>query len=359
MAEAARIVATAVRDPFVVIREFGGDPAEYCRAAGFDAAIASEEAATLPLSSYVALSQQAARRLGAPHFGRIVGGRFDIANIGGVGLAALGAPTLGAAFRLIEQAFTSVQSESDFRLDVEGGLATVSYRILDESIWPRDQDAELTLGVFASLLSRAAGKGWRPRAIAFEHGPNGADTAPGSDLRSTIRYEARENALSFDASLLDLAMPGAQPSVFRPIMTTLIQDARRREHQDSIAARVRRAILRDLGRAPVDQTRVASILGLSRRTLRRRLEDEGIGFALPRGTRQAVARRNPARNLRNLRPAWLLGGVGIRAGVLAPHRPDTGQLPWRQQVRHDAGRGPAPLRPDGGPVHCCISMDSG
>ena len=292
MAEAARIVATAVRDPFAVIREFGGDPAEYCRAAGFDAAIVSEETAALPLSSYVALSQQAAARLGAPHFGRIVGRRFNIANIGGVGLAALGAPTLGAAFRLIERAFASVQSESDFRLAIDDGRATIVYRILDESIWPRDQDAELTLGVFASLLSRAAGKGWRPRALAFEHGPNGADSVPGGGLGSSIRYEARENALSFDASLLDLAMPGAQPSLFRPMMTTLIEEARRSEHQDSISARVRRTILRDLGRTPVDQSHVASVLGMSRRTLRRRLEEEGIGFAQVLSTcRMARARR--------------------------------------------------------------------
>ena len=292
MAEAARIVATAVRDPFAVIREFGGDPAEYCRAVGFDAAILSEETATLPLSSYVALSQQAAQRLDAPHFGRVVGGRFDIANIGRVGLAALGAPTLGAAFRLIEQAFASVQSESEFRMDVDDGLAKISYRILDENIWPRDQDAELTLGVFGSLLSRAAGATWRPRAITFEHGPNGADRAPGGTLRATVRYEARENSLSFDASLLDLAMPAARPSVFRPMMAALVDDARRREHQDSISARARRAILRDLGRAPVDQTRVAAVLGMSRRTLRRRLEDEGIGFAqVLSACREARAKR--------------------------------------------------------------------
>lgn len=294
MPHTARIVATAMRDPCAVIRDLGGDPAEILRVAGLDPSVPAGEdgTGTLPLAAYVALSQAAAERFAAPHFGRLVGGRFDIGNIGAVGTAAMRAPTLGAALRLFEAAFAAVQGESELRLDVAGDRATLSYRILDPDIWPRDQDAELTLGVFVALVARIAGAGWRPLGLAFEHGPNGADRERAAEPRCPVRYGAPANALTFPARLLDQPMSAADAASFRPMAAFLTREAQRREREGALARRVRRAVLAGLGRAPVGQTEIASALGLSRRTLRRRLEEEGAGFAvIVAECRDALARR--------------------------------------------------------------------
>lgn len=293
MPQSARILASALRDPLATVLDLGGEPEALCRAAGVDPAEAEAPGpATLPLRAYVAFSQQAAERLRAPHFGRLAGRRFDIANIGGVGAAAPRAPTLGAALRLFEAAFASVQGDSEVRLEMAGDAATLSYRILDPEIWPRDQDAELTLGVFAALIGGAAGPGWRPLRLEFEHPDRGADHAAGAEARCAVVYGAPLNALTFPARLLDLAMPAAEPEGFRAAAAALAREARRRDREAGTAARVRRAVLRDLGRGPVDQTAVARSLGLSRRSLRRRLEVEGTHFAdILAACRDALARR--------------------------------------------------------------------
>lgn len=292
MAEIARIVATAVRDPFAVIRDLGGDPVLVCAAAGLDAAIFASAGAMLPLSAFVRLIQQGSAELRIPHFGRLVGQRFDVTNLGEVGEAALRAPTLGAALRLIERTFAAVQGESDLRLTVSGEVATLSYRILDGRIWPRDQDAELTLGVFISLIAGVAGPGWRPVALSFEHPANGADRQAAPGPVCAVTYDAPANAMTFHARVLDLPMPRSDPGTFPLVAGALRELAHRMDLQADVEARVRRAVFRGLGRERIDQSSVARSLGMSRRTLRRRLDEAGTGFAeIVADCRDADARR--------------------------------------------------------------------
>ncbi|MDW4497368.1 AraC family transcriptional regulator ligand-binding domain-containing protein [Sulfitobacter sp. D35] len=279
MVQAAQIVASAMRDPFSVIRELGGDMREVCVAGRIAAPDVATGVSTLPLTSFVTFNQMASQRLHAPHFGRLVGSRFDFANIGDVGRAALAAPTLGAALRLVEQAFASVQSDTELRLELQDDEATLSYRILDPDIWPRDQDAELTIGVFRTMIARVAGPGWQPLAMGFEHAPNGADRVAQLSPHCRISYLAPKNFISFPTSLLDRPMPGCAPDRFRRAASDLTRQALASERSAALRTRVRRLIAMTLGTDALDQTHIAQALGMSRRTLRRRLEDEGTGFA--------------------------------------------------------------------------------
>ncbi|SMX38767.1 AraC-like transcriptional regulator QhpR [Maliponia aquimaris] len=279
MADSAQIVSSVIRDPIRVALDLGGDADSLCSAARIDSATLSGGAPSLPLRCFVALNQLAAKQLRAPHFGRLVGSRFEVANIGEVGRAAMAAPSLGAALRLMERAFATVQSETELHLDVTDGVACLSYRILDPNIWPRDQDAELTLGVFRQLVLQAAGPGYRPLGLSFEHPAGGAERRSGGDPGCPVSYDAETNALCFHARLLDRAMPGSHRDQYQRMATVLTAAAQRLERDGSVTARVRREILRNLGQVAVDQTAIAQRLGMSRRSLRRHLADEGTSFA--------------------------------------------------------------------------------
>lgn len=279
MADSAQIVSSVIRDPLRVALDLGGDADSLCCAAHIDRSALSGGAPSLPLRSFVALNQIAATRLKAPHFGRLVGSRFDVFNIGEVGRAAVAAPSLGAAFRLMERAFATVQSETELHLEVADGMACLSYRILDPDIWPRDQDAELTLGVFRQLVLRAAGPGYLPMGLSFEHPAGGAERRSGGDPGCPVTYDAETNALCFHARLLDRPMPDRDPDSYQRMTTVLTAAALRIERACSVTARVRRAVLRNLGQNSIDQTAIAQSLGMSRRSLRRHLADEDTSFA--------------------------------------------------------------------------------
>lgn len=280
MSEQAHILSSAIRDPLRTASEIGGNVERLVHAAHIDTTVLGTKSGTLPLHRYVALNQIAASDLAAPHFGRLASQRFDLSSIGPTGRAALAAPTLGAALRLLERSFLTVQGETDLRLEVAGGVATLSYRILDPDIWPRDQDAELTIGVFAALVSRVAGPQWHPLSLSFEHAAHGAERCAGGDPHCPVLYGAATNALSFDAGLLDRRLPGRDEALFARLSDGLKRKVARLQDGASYADRVRWLILRHLGTVAADQTNIALSLGMSRRSLRRRLADEGTSFGL-------------------------------------------------------------------------------
>ena len=342
MPDSAQILATAIRDPIRVALDLGGDLNGLCAAATLDSALLSDGNASLPLNRFVALNQAAAAHLRAPHFGRLAGRQFDLANLGPVGEAALSAPTLGAALRLVERAFIAVQGSSELRLEVADGLAVLRYRILDGRIWPRDQDAELTLGVFAALVERVAGPDWRPAAISFEHGVSGADLDGSGAVRIPVDYEAEANTLTFEESLLSRPMPQAAPRRFRDLACALSERAGQLQRQGSLASRVRMALAARIGAGPVDQTEIARTLGLSRRSLRRHLADEGLHFADLLGEcRDQSARALLDRTALGIPEIADRLGYSEASGCERAFRRRTGETPaaYRRRARTTAGGG--------------------
>ena len=113
--------------------------------------------------------EHGAAALGQSGIGWQSGPLLNLADLGKLGDALLSAPTVGAALRAFERFLRFIQSETDMRLTVKDGVATLSYRILNPDIWPRRQDAEFTLSVLTQLIRRGAGQSWRPDLICFEH----------------------------------------------------------------------------------------------------------------------------------------------------------------------------------------------
>jgi len=244
---------------------------------------------TLPLRDFVELMQQAAAQRREPGFGWRAGLCFDPANLGPVGAAMLHAPRLGSALVLLRDALALVQSDTLLAFTVEGEVVQLDYRILDPTIWPRDQDAEFTLAILGSLVADVAGRHWQPLAVEFEHRPEAAN--PGG-LAVRHRYGCPTNRLVFPASLLDRPMPAADRQRFRALAERLPRAASTLARTAPAGVQVRRVVCAMFGAGPPCLAAVAAHLGLSGRTLRRRLALEGLTFSeLLADCRVAVACR--------------------------------------------------------------------
>ncbi|SDC01522.1 AraC-type DNA-binding protein [Ruegeria marina] len=270
-----QIVASALTDPFRVYQELGGDFEGLGNASGMNPLDMDE---TISLSKYVAFFEKAAADLRHPVFGWEVGTHFDLHNIGAFGEFILEAPTLGAALSLFKNAFSLVQSDSELALQVEDDEAVLNYRILDLDIWPRAQDSEMTISVFHQLIKSVAGKDWRPTLVSIEHETSAIWNDARIGPRCPVQYNAPANSLRFPARLLDRPMAQAKAENHNDVSRAFLRHAWQQEREAPVSARVRREIVRRLGRDELDQTIIAAALGLSRRTLRRRLEDESKSF---------------------------------------------------------------------------------
>lgn len=235
----------------------------------------------MPLGAFAAhLEQLAARAADGAAMWR-AGERMELTHLGAVGGAMAAAPTLGQALRCLVTYFGTVQSASSVAMEQEGDTVTLHYRVLDEDIWPRAADAELTLGVFAGAVRRFAPDAARAVAATLEADQNRSAAAISAHLGRAVRA-GPDNALSIPARLLDQRAPAAAPddggAAFRASMQSLDRHLRQIRLNQPVSDRVLDLLLQRMGRAEADQDAIARALGMSRRTLRRRLEAEGQTF---------------------------------------------------------------------------------
>ena len=93
------------------------------------------------------------------------------------------------------------------------------------------------------------------------------------------RFNAPANVAAFDAQLLSWPVPNADPLLYPVLQQHAEQLLKQRAQPDAgIAAQVRAAIVRGLAQGQVRLAPVAQELGLSPRTLQRKLSDAGINF---------------------------------------------------------------------------------
>jgi len=135
-------------------------------------------------------------------------------------------------------------------------------------------------------------------------------------LGRDIRFGASVDEISFSAPIGSARVIGADPYLNKHLIA-YYEDAlaRRRVSRGSFRAQVENAVVPLLPHAEVRIGEIARRLGLSQRTLARRLNDEGLSFsALLAGLRHDLADRYLADGDTSISQiAWLLGYQEVSA----------------------------------------------
>jgi len=204
---------------------------------------------------------------------------LDLADLGPLGETVARAPSLGAALKCLASGFPVLQSGTRVRFEIEGDRARFTYRVLDCRIWPRRGDSELTMGFVTALAERYGVPAAAIEEISFEHEACERTAPMAANVRRLPRMGAPDNAISLPAKLLQNRRPqGAGDAPFHDGLRALAREMAELRRSEAVSTRVRYALLEDLGQSGIDQNAIAARLGLSRRTLRRRLAAEGSSF---------------------------------------------------------------------------------
>lgn len=231
----------------------------------------------VPLATFVDLAEQISARADNPWLGWSVGLNFDLIGLGEISQAIAASRSLRGALQRIVDYFGILQDACEVRLDIAGKDASISYRILDPDIWPRRQDALFTLGIFAKIIRGAVGAAWSEAEVVLEADENAAKADSGKVLGARCAFDGDTNLIRFPASMLDLplGMRGESPL---PNHARLTREVAMRRRRMPATLRVRTMIFQGLTEGEFTQDSVARSLGMSSRTLRRRLSDEGVSF---------------------------------------------------------------------------------
>lgn len=237
----------------------------------------SSGSTTTSLKLYVARAENLARHCGQRSLGWRLGERQEIRLLRDVGEAILACSTLGSALQRFSDFFALLQDGSELSLNFEKHHCAVSYRILDPEIWPRHQDAIFTLALVGQLIRKAAPAHWEEVEVFLEE----PDPAAARDLASasglTCCSGAEANLLRFPIHLLESPLP-AEPNLIAPDLRQMRFGVARRRRETGTQQLVRAIIYQRLGTGRIGQQEIARAIGLSSRTLRRRLANEGMCF---------------------------------------------------------------------------------
>lgn len=149
-----------------------------------------------------------------------------------------------------------------------------------ESFGAERYSAEFTLACIVTRLRHSTKTHWSPREVHFRH------EAPAGDMLSytglfgcPVRFGARETVMVLDASILELPNHGADEllnTVLQRHASALLETI---PESDSVVEAVRAELRRSFVDGEPTMEGVAQALGLSPRTMQRRLREENTTFA--------------------------------------------------------------------------------
>jgi len=259
-------------------------------AAGLPAGALNPLPDSLAARDYIALLDAGATLTEDPHFGLHVGERVRPGTYTVYGLVLMACRDVGQALEQTQRYEALAHDLGRTRLGVDGADALYAWI----SHYPA-ASRHLVESVFAGIRifgSWLAGRPLSPRHIAFVHHSD----APLDEYERVLgvrpQFGAAGNVGRFDAAILAMPVPDADPSLY-PVLRQHAERllGARNAAGDGILAQVRSLLIGQLPQGGARLPAVAAELGMSPRTLQRKLADAGSSFQdLLDGARYELAR---------------------------------------------------------------------
>jgi AraC-like DNA-binding protein len=246
--------------------------------------------APISLARYNALFEAAAAALRDPAIGLKLGLAVRPADLGPLGLLFTAAATPRAAVSRFSALLAALQGGTQAALQQKAELTFWTYRIDDATVWPRRQDSEFSMAAICKLLQATAGPGFHPIEAQFEHEAPSSAAAHERVFRAPLRFGQPANRLVFANTDLDRPHGAADPGLAMILERHIAELLDEPDEADDLVQSVRRMIGASLGQDKVTIERLAAGIGVSPRTLQRRLGESGTSLRrLLREHRQAMA----------------------------------------------------------------------
>jgi AraC-like DNA-binding protein len=272
----ATVSVHMVRAILMGAAERGVSPPELCARFGLAPEVLATEDGRVPASAIIALWEEVPGLCGDSAFGLHLGERMPVPPHPVLGYAMRQSATFGDAlgcfFRFQRLAQNVAYGQIAMlpggpRMTVQPspGVGPLPRHALEHGF-----AATVALGRQLTGVADIA-----PRAVYFAH-PAPADTREHQRVfRAPVHFDADAYAMDFDASVLELPLPAADPALRRVLESYAQTLADQVPSTFGIASRVRHVLHDALHGGRADLASVAKSLRVSERTLQRRLREEG------------------------------------------------------------------------------------
>ncbi len=256
-----------------LIQRLGGDPDAIFAAAGLDARDLANPLNRVSYRPLLRVLNDAATRTGCPHIGLLVGCAWQLASMGVVGEVVRHSPTVGLALQeLVTRQHLNAEGTLAFLLH-RNGFVDLGYAVYTPFAESTIQLYDAAAAVSVNIMRELCGAGWNPTEVFLPHSPP-ADVAPFQrQLRSRLRFDAQWCAIRFPATWMEQSVPGAEPARLRRAQAQA-DAAGKATLLEAVHRSLRTLLLHGKGSG----ADVAQALAMHRRTLNRRLREQGTTF---------------------------------------------------------------------------------
>lgn len=282
-----------------------------------------------------ALVDQAVRALEMPYLGLAMGNLMTISHHGMAGLAAVTQPTLYGCLETIRRFCTELFPALDMDGVVEAGEARF---IISENISLAPYThffMELNMVSFYNIFSHLVQGDHELSCVRFNYPEPAWGHIYRRYFRCPVYFDQPETALVGDPALAEYELPLANRLMAMSAERTLFENIPTRAIR-LLPLRLRRLLVRYYGAFP-SLERAASDLGMSGRTLRRKLAEDGTSYQQELdAVRQKLAREYFQRGGQSITELALMLGFSDSSAFAKSFRRWTGMSPSEFQEQQHA-----------------------
>ncbi|MDJ0785399.1 MAG: AraC family transcriptional regulator ligand-binding domain-containing protein, partial [Myxococcota bacterium] len=277
---------------------------------------------------YVAALEAAARALRDPTLGIRLGLDMEPRDFGVLGFLVMNSPTLSEVVTNAARYLKLHQTRSEIALEPRGGSWAITYRVPESTAAGRYQDGEVTMAIWVSGARRFTGRPDAVEGVELRRDEPESRAEYESLLGAPVRFGASCDAVVVSDAALRAEVVGADPGLLsvleahaRNLLASLPGD-------DPLLDALRRAVADALPSGAPRLEATARQLGMSERTLQRRLDERGLSFQqVSEEIRSGLAREYLTRRELSLSEVAFLLGYSELSAFGRAFRRWTGQTP--------------------------------
>jgi AraC-like DNA-binding protein len=310
---------------------------EFLSAVGLRPEQLTEPDALIPFNAHVTLFENAAQALHEPCFGFRLGSAVELTEVGLLAYVTLNSQDLGASLQNLCRYLPLLTEGCVCELRREGEEVRLLFSFVEPAGMGSRQLPEFGATLIVRICDAITGHRVRPLRIELRH--ETACPMLARRLGVRVMVDQPRSAFVFDVASLPIPVVNADARLLVLLRRYADDLLAHRAAKDDLVARAERWILEHLHTGQVGVTRLARSLGMSDRTLTRRLAEGGLTPAglVDELRRQLASRYLAERAFPLARITYLLGYSDLSTFTRAFRR-WTGMTPseWRADLRHGA-----------------------
>lgn len=257
----------------------GIDIARVLASSALSSDLLKDETQMIPLAAFTSLLEAAASEAADPTLGLELGRGFRLSALGPITALVEASQTFGHACFKFAEYFDVIQTNTRLNVRSSDRLTRWSYSIVDPAVRFRKQDAVFSIAMQYKMLKDLAGTRWAPCHVELAFSPDGDLAEYARSFPCPVRFGARESAIVFQSSLLNLHLHSADLRTYRRLDGELATASR--EHSaalsfsDSVEDWLMASLTRRSSGSIVD---AAAAFGMSLRSFQRLLAEYDVTF---------------------------------------------------------------------------------